>query len=95
MAIGFQKQRLEKFLSSRIQRENYSWPEGRKKLDHPGLLNTNYVKSPCVQCRAEDDQSVRITYRSPTYVTMFELHFFSQSSPAHGNFEISPPAQIK
>jgi hypothetical protein len=37
LAISFQKYRQEGFLGRWAQRENYSWPEGRKYLDHPEL----------------------------------------------------------
>jgi hypothetical protein len=34
---SFQKYRQEGFLGRWVQRKNYSWPEGRKKLDHTAL----------------------------------------------------------
>jgi hypothetical protein len=31
------------FLGPWVQRENYPWPEGSKKLDNPGICHTNVV----------------------------------------------------
>jgi hypothetical protein len=37
LVFSFEKQCQKEFLGSRVQRENYSWPKGRKKLNDIGL----------------------------------------------------------
>jgi hypothetical protein len=37
LAIDFKKCCQERFIGPWVQRENYSWPEGRKQFDHVGL----------------------------------------------------------